>query len=221
MYLKCDVLLLADVFEKFRNNNLKNYGLCPSHYLSAPGLSWDTVLKLTKIESELIPDPDMYIILEEGTRGGISCISNRYSNANNKYLKSYDPGQELKRIIYLDSNNLYGYAMSKFLLTSGFKWIDSKEIHLNKFTSNSSKVCVLEVDLEYPKELRELHNDYPLAPNKIDMKKEMLSEYQLKFAYFYNIPIGIVLKLVSNFLVQKSMMFIMRTYNFTLLKTIY
>ena len=77
LYLKCDVLLLSNVFEKFRNNNLKNYGLCPSHYLSAPGLSWDTMLKLTKIEFELIPDPGIYIILEEGTRGGISCTSNR------------------------------------------------------------------------------------------------------------------------------------------------
>ena len=179
------------------------------------------MLKLTKIECELIPDPGIYIILEEGTRGGISCISNRQSKANNKYLKSYDPGQELKHIIYLDANNLFGYAMSKFLLTSGFKWIDSKEFHLNKFTSNSSKGCVLEVDLEYPKELRELHNDYPLAPNKIEITKEMLSEYQLKIAYLYNISFGNVLKLVSNLLIQKSMRFIMRTYNFTLLKTIY
>ena len=111
--------------------------------------------------------------------------------------------------------------MSKFLLTSGFKWIDSKELHLNKFTSNSSKGCAVEVDLEYPKELRELHNDYPLAPNKIEITKEMLSEYQLKIAYLYNISFGNVLKLVSNLLIQKSMRFIMRTYNFTLLKTIY
>ena len=77
LYLKCDVLLLSNVFEKFRNNNLKNYGLCPSHYLSAPGLSWDTMLKLTKIEFKLIPDAGIYIILGEGTRGGISCTSNR------------------------------------------------------------------------------------------------------------------------------------------------
>ena len=66
------------MFEKFRNNSLKNYGLCSSDYLSAPGLSWDAMLKITKIELELIPDPDMCIILEKGTRGGISYISNRY-----------------------------------------------------------------------------------------------------------------------------------------------
>ena len=77
LYLKCDVLLLADVFEKFRNNSLKNYGLCPSHYLSAPDLCWHAMLKITKIKPELITDPDIYIFFEKGTRGGISYISNR------------------------------------------------------------------------------------------------------------------------------------------------
>ena len=124
----------------------------------------------------------MCIFFEKGMRGGVSYISNRYSKANNKYLKSYDPKQESKHIIYLDASNLYGYAMSKFLPTSGFKWINPKEFDLNKYTSNSSKGCVLELDLEYPQELRELHNDYPLAPDKIEVKREMLSNYQLKIA---------------------------------------
>ena len=113
LHLKCYVLLLANVFEKFRNNNLKNDGLCPSHYLSAPPSSWDAMLNMTKLELKLVPDPDMYILFEKGTRGGVSHISNRYSKANNKYLKSYDPKQESTHIIYLDANNLYGYAMSK------------------------------------------------------------------------------------------------------------
>ena len=91
LFLKCDVLLLADVFEKFRNNSFKNYGLYPSNYLRAPGLSWDAMLKMTEFKLELISDPDMYIFFEKGTRGGISYISNRYSKAKNKYLKSYDP----------------------------------------------------------------------------------------------------------------------------------
>ena len=155
LYLRCDVLLLADVFEKFRNNRIKNYGLCPSHYLRAPGLSWDAMLNMTKVKLELISDPDMYRFFEKGIRGGISYICNRYNKANNKYLKSYDPMQESKHIIYLDANNLYGYAMSKFLRTGEFKWIDPKEFDLNQYTSNSSKGCGLEVDLEYPKELRE------------------------------------------------------------------
>ena len=81
-YIKSDVLLLTSVFEKFRNKSLKNRGSCPSHFLSAPGL---------KLELELIPDSAMYIFFEKGTRGGIYFIFNRYSKANNKYLKSYDP----------------------------------------------------------------------------------------------------------------------------------
>ena len=79
----------------------------------------------------------MYIFFEKSTRGGISYISNRYSKAKNKYLKSCHPKQEPEHIIYLDANNLYGYAMSKFLPASGFKWIDPKEFDLNKYTSNS------------------------------------------------------------------------------------
>ena len=78
-------------------------------------------LKMTKLELELIPDPDMYIFFEKGTRDRISYISDRYSKANRKYLKSYVLKEESKHIIYLDANNLYEYAMSKFLSTSGFK----------------------------------------------------------------------------------------------------
>ena len=100
-------------------------------------------------------------------------------------------------------NNLYGYAVSKFLPTNGLKWIDSKEFDLNKYTSNRSKGCILEADLKYPKELRELHNDYTLAPDKIEMKREMLSEYQLTIADWYNIPIGNVKKLVTKFFDKK------------------
>ena len=114
LYLKCDILLLADLFEIFRNNSLKTYGLCPSHYLSARGLSWSAMLKMTKIELELIPDLDMCLFIEKGKRGVNSYISNRYSKAKNKCLKSHYPKQESKHIIYLDANNLYVYGMSKF-----------------------------------------------------------------------------------------------------------
>ena len=112
-------------------NSLKNYGLCPSHYLNAPALSRDAMLNMKKIKLELISDPDMYIFFEKGMGGRVSYISNRYSKADNKCLKSYGPKQESKLIIYFDANNLYGYAMSKFLPTSRFKWIVSKECDLN------------------------------------------------------------------------------------------
>ena len=87
------------------------------------GLNWDTMLKMTKIKLEVIPDPDMCIFFEKSRRGGISFISNRYSKVTNNYLKIYDSKQEYKHIIYLDTNNSYGYTMSKFLQTSGFKRI--------------------------------------------------------------------------------------------------
>ena len=112
-------------------------------------------------------------------------------------MKSHDPKQE-SNVIHLDENNLYSYALSKFLLTGGFKWIDPKKINSKKYTSNSSEGCALEVDLEYPKESRELHNDYPSATDKIEIKEKVLSRYQLKIAAFYNISIGNINKLVPN-----------------------
>ena len=110
---------------------------------------YDAMLKMKKVL-----DLDMYILFEKGMRGEICCISNRYIKTINKVLKSYDLKQESRHIIYLDANNLYGYAISKFLPTHGFKWINPKEFDLNKYTSNSSEGCVLEVDSkEYPKRM--------------------------------------------------------------------
>ena len=154
--------------------------------------------KMTKVELELIVDGDMYMFFEKVVGSGVSYIFQRYTKDKNKNLKSYDPKEESKRITYLDTNNFYGYAMSKFLPTSGSKWIDPKDFDSNNYSNNSSKDCVLEVDLEYPKELSDLHNDYALAPEKLELKKEMLSNYELKIADFYNIPIGNIKKLVTN-----------------------
>ena len=108
MYLKCDVLVLADVLKKLRNNGFKTYELCPSHYLIAPAFSWDAVLNMTKLK-----------FFEKGMRRGVSYISNTYSKANNEYLKYFDSKQELKHFIYLDANKLYCYGMFKFISTSG------------------------------------------------------------------------------------------------------
>ena len=150
------------------------------------------MLNMTKVKLELISYSDIYMFFE---KGGVSCIYHRYSKANNKCLKLYDPKQELEHIKYLDANNFYGYSMPKFLPTSCFKWIDPKEFNLNKYTSNSFKRCVLEVDLQ----LRELHNDGLLARDKIEIKREMLFDYQLKIADHHDIPIGNANKLVPKF----------------------
>ena len=123
LYLKSDVLLLADVFENFRKTCLLHYKLDPAHYYTSPGLAWDACLKETGQELQLLHDYDMLMMFEKGIRGGISHISKRYAEANNKYMKDYNPDKPSTYIQYLDANNLYGWAMSQSLPTNGFKWM--------------------------------------------------------------------------------------------------
>ena len=171
LYNVSDVLLLADVFENFRDVCMKNYQLDPAWYYTAPGLAWDACLKKTGVELELLSDPDMLLMFEKGIRGGISMISNRHGKANNSYMDDeYDDKRATKYITYLDANNLYGWAMCKPLATSNFKWMDDGELMSWK-NYGSSNACILEVDLEYPKELHDLHNDYPLAPERLVLGK--------------------------------------------------
>ena len=199
LYLKSDILLLADVFENFRKTCLQYYKLDPCHYFTSPGLSWDAMLKMTNIQLELMTDIDMFQFIEKGMRGGISYIANRYGKANNKYMREYNEKAPSKYIMYLDANNLYGWAMSQYLPTGGFKWMTDKQINkidLAKYNENSEKGLILEVDLEYPKELHDLHNDYPLAAERVCVNKDMLSWYCKKIATKYNISTGLVHKLI-------------------------
>ena len=167
LYNETDVLLLADVFENFRNICMENYKLDPAHYFTAPGLTWDACLKMTGVNLELLSDIDMLLMIEKGIRGGVSMISTRYGKANNKYMgKSFNEKEPSKYIQYLDANNLYGWAMSKPLPTHGFKWMKVDELETWELHS-----CILEVDLEYPKSLHDLHNGYPLAPEQIVVNK--------------------------------------------------
>ena len=199
LYIKSDVILLADVFEHFRRTCLQYYKLDPCHYFSSPGLSWDSMLKMTNIQLELMIDIDMYQFIEKGMRGGISYIANRYGKANNKYMKEYDEKAPSKYIMYLDANNLYGWAMSQYLPTGGFRWMTEKQINninLANYKEDSNKGLIIEVDLVYPKDLNDLHNDYPLAPEKVKVSKNMLSDYCKTIADKYNISTGLVNKLI-------------------------
>ena len=123
LYVQSDTLLLADVFENFRNTCIKVYKLDPAHFLSAPGLAWQACLKKTKVELELLIDVDMLLMVEKGIIGGICHAIQRYAKANNKYMKNYDEDEESSYIQDLDANNLYGWAMSQKLPVNGFKWI--------------------------------------------------------------------------------------------------
>ena len=175
LYNVTDVLLLADVFENFRDICLKNYGLDPVYYYTAPGLAWDACLKMTGVNLELLSNIDMLLMIEKGIRGGISIISNRYGKANNKYMKDFNKSELSKYLMYVDANNLYGCAMSEKLPVHSFKWMTNKEIE-NLFNNQIVQVwkktpCILEVDLTYPEELHDLHNDYPLCPERVECEK--------------------------------------------------
>ena len=199
LYLKSGILLLADVFENFRKTCLQYYKLDPCHYFTSPGLSWDAMLKMTDIKLELMTDIDMFQFIEKGMRGGISYIANRYGKSNNTYMKTYDEKAPSKYIMYLDANNLYGWAMSQYLPTGGFKWLSEKQIDkldLARYREDSTKGLILEVDLTYPKELHNLHNDYPLAPEKVKVGENMLSEYCKNIAKKYKISTGLIHKLI-------------------------
>ena len=178
LYNETDVLLLADVFENFRDLCLKIYGLDPVYYYTAPGLAWDACLKMTNINLELLSDPNMLLMFEKGIRGGISIISNRYGEANNKYMgKKFNKNKLSKYLMYLDANNLYGRAMSEKLPIHSFKWLSSGE--MEKLFNNQvvqiweKTPCILEVDLEYPENLHDLHNDYPFCPERVECKNRV------------------------------------------------
>ena len=193
LYLKTDVNLLADVFENFRNTCLSYYKLDPCHYFTSPGLAWDAMLKMTGVYLDLITDIDQQLFIEKGMRGGISYIAHRHAKANNKYMKDYDPQKESSYIMYLDANNLYGWAMSKPLPYCNFKWLDNVDTILPKEYGIGR---IYEVDLEYPKELHDLHNDYPCAAEKLNVTDDMLSDYCKEIKEKFKISSSKIRKLI-------------------------
>ena len=192
LYQKSDILLLADVIENFRETCLEYYGLDPTHYVTSPGLSWDAMLRMTGISLELITDIDQQLFIETGMRGGISYIAHRHSRANNKYMKFYNPEDRKTYIIYLDANNLYGWAMIQPLPYGGFRWVEPK-YYAEKVEGIG---YIFEVDFEYPDELHDLHNDYPLSPEKLCVNNEMLSDYCRDIKNKFKIGNGRVHKLI-------------------------
>jgi hypothetical protein len=144
----------------------RTYGLDPLWYYTAPGLSLDAALRFTGVELDQLTDSDMYLMIERDIRGGICMAVTRYAKANNIYLKDYNPHRKKSYFRYWDANNLYGCAMSKPLPVRNFKWMTE-----DQFENWRDYRCFLEVDLKYPKDLHDLHNDYPLAPERMKIGK--------------------------------------------------
>jgi len=192
--LESDVTLLADVFETFREMMLKTHALDPAHYFSVPQMSWDAMMKLTEVELELLSDHEMHLLVESGIYGGISFISHRHSKANNKYMKEHDKSKPTKHLLYVDENNQYGKSMMLPLPYKDFEWLDEGEIPVSENDDDNMRMIkeltacsnieedhqgyILEVDMDYPDELHDKHNSYPLLPERIEIQGEQYSDYQ-------------------------------------------
>ena len=162
LYLRTDVILLANVFEAFRDTCLEHYKLDPAHFYTSPGLAWQACLKLTGIKLELLTDPHMLLMFQRGIRGGITEAVRKYAVAYNKYMfDKFDPKSESSYLQYLDTNNLYGWAMSQPLPTGGFRWVSINPNEMYELSACEDKGHLLEVDVSYPQELHNEQNDLP------------------------------------------------------------
>ena len=185
LYLMTDVYLLTDVFENFRDMCLNYYGLDPAYYITLPTYSWNAFLSLTGVRLQQIHIKEMYEMIENGLRGGMTQCSYKKVEANNKYMnEDYDKSKPSSYISYLDANNLYGLAVCKKLPYDDFKWyygrMDEKRVlkYNDDDDDDDDTGYILEVDLYCPKELHDLHKDYPLAPEIMSINENMLSQVQ-------------------------------------------
>ena len=184
LYLKTDICHLSDVFQKFSNFAYETYKIDPRHSYTLPGFSWQAMLKMTKIELELISDSDMYLYLMDCIRGGICVVNKKFVKADNIYTrKVHDESSDKKInkklktndsnkfILYLDANNLYGHSMSKPLPYKYFKWSFNTDL-------KNLQTGIYEVDNEIHEELHDKFKDYPIAPEIKSINEDMLSDYQ-------------------------------------------
>ena len=162
--------LLANVYKAFRDTCLKQYKLDPVHFYTSPGLAWKACLKCTGIKLELLTDPDVLLMFEQGIRGGITQVVRKYASANNKYMGDrFNPKSESSYLQYLDANSLYGWAMSQPLPTGGFKWVDLNPYEISQLATRTDKGYTLEVDVSYLKDLHDSHNDLPFMCERMEI----------------------------------------------------
>ena len=195
LYVRSDTLLLADIFENFRQSCLENYELDPAHFVSLPGLAWQACLKKTNVELELLADYDMLLMVEEGIRGGICHAIQRYAKANNKYMKDYDREKMSSYIQYLVANKSYGKAMTEKLPVKGFRCMEDiskiDEDFVKVYNKNDNKGYILDVDVDYPSKLQNLHSDLPFLPERmvINNTKKLVCNLNDKKNYIVHINV--------------------------------
>ena len=206
LYNCIDVSLLADIFETFRSESYKHYGLDPVFFSSAPGLSWAACLFKTGTKVELMKDPDMNLFIDSSMYGGVSFARNPYLASSrdindseksevseNNLLSDDSCNQPRNHLLLLDCNNQYGEAMSQKLPIGGFKWLTKNEIsalgNIADIDAESDCSYMFEVDLKYPQSLHDLHDQYPLAPSHFEITESDLSPFQRNMAETYGIKI--------------------------------
>ncbi len=167
LYLKCDVLLLADIFENFRKSSIEHYELDPANFITAASFAWSAMLLKTGVELELITDPKILDIFERSKRGGLTFVgSKRYVKANNKHIAGYDPNTKSTYLLYLDANNLYGWAMVQALPYKDIKFAnDTKLKDILNAADDAETGYMVEIDLSFKQEIREKLKQIPPAPN--------------------------------------------------------
>ena len=222
LYLFTDVCLLADVFETFRATSKEAYELDPAYFVSAPQLAWNAMLRFIKRPIQLISDAEMYRMIQPAVRGGICHASVRYARANNKYMGSlFDRMRRVRYILYIDATNLYGEAMSHALPNGDFTWLSEDECRAAEVSLSGSEEMreaffrvdpetlgwyyILQVDLEYPPEIHDRDDDYPMAPELLDITPEMLSETQHRLVVkYYNAAVPGSKKLICSLLNKRN-----------------
>ena len=175
LYVRSFALLLAHVFETFRDMYINIYELDPAKFLSAPRLAWQAAFKKPTVKLDLLTDIYMLVMVEKSIRGGICHSIYRYAKANNKYMKDYDKNKESSYLQYWDVNNLYGWTMLQKLPVNNFEWITDtsqfNEDFIKIYNKESDEGYFFEVDVQYPKKLHELYNDLQFLPERMKIEK--------------------------------------------------
>ena len=181
LYCKIDVILLAEVFQKFRKEMMAFSSLDPAHYISLPAYGYDSMLYITNACIELPVDIDMVLFLEQAKRGGVSFVNNRYLCVG-KTDKKTGKKNEKEEIVYIDANNLYGNAQMQKLPMSGFRWLNDDEVSEFNVCMNADDEYgyFVECDLHYPTHLHSNHSNFPLCPEILEVNYENLSPYVKK-----------------------------------------